>query len=252
METLFIGRNIIFLNQTDSTNSYAINMLKNVNLTEGTIVQTEHQTNGRGQRGSSWNTDKSSNLTASLIIKPTFLNFNNHHFLYQISALACYDALSETLNSSQFDIKIKWPNDILVNNLKIAGILIENNISNSKINWSVIGLGLNINQTNFDDHYKATSLKKLCNESKDINALLELFCKHFEKYYLMLKSNKFNQIKENYLNCFFGLNNWMNFEINGRQEQFFVEGISDSGLLQLKSKSENTLCFDVKSIKWKY
>jgi len=252
METLFIGRNVIFLDYTESTNSYAIDMLKNVNLAEGTIIQTSHQTNGRGQRGNAWNSEKSANLTASLIIKPTFLDLKNQYFLYQISALACYDALTEILNKSHFDIKIKWPNDILVNNLKIAGILIENNISNSKVNWSVIGFGLNINQINFDDHYKATSLKKLCNESKDINALLELFCKHFEKYYLMLKSNKFNQIKENYLNCFFGLNNWMNFEINGRQEQFFVEGINDSGLLQLKSNSENTLCFDVKSIKWKY
>jgi BirA family biotin operon repressor/biotin-[acetyl-CoA-carboxylase] ligase len=252
METLFIGRNVIFLDYTESTNSYAIDMLKNVNLAEGTIIQTSHQTNGRGQRGNAWNSEKSANLTASLIIKPNFLDLKNQYFLYQISALACYDALTEILNKSHFDIKIKWPNDILVNNLKIAGILIENNISNSKINWSIIGFGLNINQINFDDNYKATSLKKLCNESIDITMMLQLFCKHFEKYYLMLKSNKYNQIKENYLNCFFGLNNWINFEINGRQEQFFVEGINDSGLLQLKSNSENTLCFDVKSIKWKY
>ena len=252
METLFIGRNVIFLDYTESTNSYAIDMLKNVNLAEGTIVQTEHQTMGRGQRGNAWNTEKSSNLTASLIIKPTFLNLNNHYFLYQISALACYDALSEILNSSQFDIKIKWPNDILVNNLKIAGILIENNINNSKINWSVIGLGLNINQTNFDDNFKATSLKKLCNKDTDINVVLELFCKHFEKYYLMLKSNKIIQIKEGYLKCFFGLNNWMHFEIEGSTEKFFIEGINETGLLQLKSENGSLHYFDVKSIKWKY
>jgi BirA family biotin operon repressor/biotin-[acetyl-CoA-carboxylase] ligase len=252
METLFIGRNVIFLDYTESTNSYAINMLKNVNLAEGTIIQTSHQTNGRGQRGNAWNSEKSANLTASLIIKPNFLDLKNQYFLYQISALACYDALTEILNKSHFDIKIKWPNDILVNNLKIAGILIENNISNSKINWSIIGFGLNINQINFDDNYKATSLKKLCNESIDITMMLQLFCKHFEKYYLMLKSNKYNQIKENYLNCFFGLNSWMSFETEGNTKQFFIEGINEGGLLQLKAENGSIHYFDVKSIKWKY
>ena len=153
METLFIGRNIIFLPQVNSTNSYAIEMLKNVNLAEGTLVHTAEQTEGRGQRGSVWKTEKTSNLTASLVLKPTFLDLKNQHYLYQISALACYDALAELLDSSQFDIKIKWPNDILVNKQKIAGILIENNISNTQLSWSVVGVGFNVNQTIFDRLY---------------------------------------------------------------------------------------------------
>lgn len=252
METLFIGRNIIFLPQVNSTNSYAIEMLKNVNLAEGTIVHTAEQTEGRGQRGSVWKTEKTSNLTASLVLKPTFLDLKNQHYLYQISALACYDALAELLDSSQFDIKIKWPNDILVNKQKIAGILIENTVSNAQLSWSVIGVGFNVNQTIFDEQYNATSLKVLLKREVIVESILELFCKHFEKHYLHLKNNKFDQIKADYLKHFFRLNNWMDFEIEGEIKTMFVQGMSDDGLLCLKDNYERSHYFDVKQIKWMY
>lgn len=252
METLFIGRNIIFLPQVNSTNSYAIEMLKNVNLAEGTIVHTAEQTEGRGQRGSAWKTEKTSNLTASLVLKPTFLDLKNQHYLYQISALACYDALAELLDSSQYDIKIKWPNDILVNKQKIAGILIENTVSNAQLSWSVIGVGFNINQTIFDEQFNATSLKVLLSHTITVESVLGLFCKHFEKYYLQLKNNKFDQIKVDYLKHFFRLNNWMDFEIQGEIKTMFVKGMSDDGLLWLKDKYERSHYFDVKEVKWLY
>ncbi|MDO8999086.1 MAG: biotin--[acetyl-CoA-carboxylase] ligase [Bacteroidota bacterium] len=250
METLFIGRNIIFLPQVNSTNSYAIELLKNVNLVEGTVVHTADQTNGRGQRGSVWSTEKTSNLTASLIIKPTFLELKYQHYLYQIAALACYDVLAELLDTSQFDIKIKWPNDILVNNKKIAGILIENNISKTQISWSVIGVGLNINQTIFDESINAVSLKTLTDKTFEIEMILKLFCENFEKYYLQLKNNKLTQIKTEYLKHFFRINNWMDFEINNSTHTLLVKGSSDRGLLLLENKSGKQLEFDVKEIKW--
>jgi BirA family biotin operon repressor/biotin-[acetyl-CoA-carboxylase] ligase len=252
METLFIGRNIIFLPQVNSTNSYAIEMLKNVNLAEGTLVHTAEQTAGRGQRGSVWKTEKTSNLTASLVLKPGFLDLKNQHYLYQISALACYDALAELLDSSQFDIKIKWPNDILVNKQKIAGILIENTVSNSQLIWSVIGVGFNVNQTIFDEQYNATSLKVLLEKDILVDSVLELFCKRFEKYYLQLKNNKFDQIKADYLNHFFRINSWMDFEIDGEIKTMYVQGISDDGLLWLKDNYERSHFFDVKQLKWLY
>ncbi|MEI8136644.1 MAG: biotin--[acetyl-CoA-carboxylase] ligase [Bacteroidota bacterium] len=252
METLFIGRNIIFLPQVNSTNSYAIEMLKNVNPAEGTVVHAAEQTEGKGQRGSVWKTEKTSNLTASLIIKPTFLELKNQHYLYQISALACYDSLTELLDSSQFDIKIKWPNDILVNKQKIAGVLIENNIANGQLSWSVIGFGINVNQTIFDEGFNATSLKLLLKKDIDIKQLLELFCSHFEKRYLQLNNNKFDLIKEDYLSRFFRINNWVDFEIDGYQRSLFVEGINAHGLLWLKDNNEKCIYLDVKQVKWLY
>lgn len=206
METLFIGKNLIFLPEIDSTNSYAINLLKNVKLPEGTVVHTANQLKGKGQRGSHWNSEAGMNVTASIILKPGFLDLKNQFYLYQIAALACYDAMAEILDSSQFDIKIKWPNDILVNSRKIAGILIETNIQNNRLNWCVAGFGINVNQTDFGDLQTATSIKQLTTKEFLPTEVLKSLCRYFEKYYLALLNNKFEEINQNYLKHFFGLN----------------------------------------------
>lgn len=254
METLFIGKNIIFLPETESTNSYATHLLKNVNPAEGTVVHTANQTRGRGQRGNAWNAEPASNLTASIILKPAFLGLKNQFFLYQITALACYDTMAEILNNSHFDIRIKWPNDVLVNKHKIAGILIENIIGNSTIEWSVIGVGINVNQLNFVRGMNATSLRMLLLNDKPfpVKEILLRLCAHLEKYYLALKNNKTEWIKEQYLQKMFGLNAWLNFEVEGKVKNLLVKGLSDTGLLVLKDGIGRVLEADVKDVKWLY
>ena len=205
METLFIGKNLIFLPAIDSTNSYAINLLKNVKLPEGTVVHTANQLKGKGQRGSHWNSEAGMNVTASVILKPVFLDLKNQFYLYQIAALACYDAMAEILDSSQFDIKIKWPNDILVNRRKIAGILIETTIQNNLLNCCVAGFGINVNQTHFGDLQKATSLKLLSHKEFLPTDVLKTLCRYVEKYYLALINSNYEEINQNYLKHFFGL-----------------------------------------------
>jgi BirA family transcriptional regulator, biotin operon repressor / biotin---[acetyl-CoA-carboxylase] ligase len=252
MDTLFIGRNLIFLPETHSTNTYATTLLKNVNLVEGTLVHTNHQTKGRGQRGSSWNGEPGSNITASVLLNPFFLELKNHFFLYQITALACYDTTAELLANSQFDIKIKWPNDILVNKNKVAGILIENTILGNRMSWSVIGIGLNINQQLFDEDKKATSIKLLTKKTQEIDVVLSRLCFHLEKYYLQLKNKKFEEINDNYLSHFFGINSFMDFELFGEQKKLFVKGISEKGLLLLEDTDGSIIEMDVKQVKWIY
>ncbi len=250
METLFIGRNIIFLPEIDSTNSYATELLKNVNVVEGTVVHTSNQTQGKGQRGNSWEAEAASNVTASIILKPNFLELRNKFFLYQIAALACYDVMAELLNSSQFDIKIKWPNDILVNKKKIAGILIENSINASVISYSIIGIGINVNQKAFNEVLNATSLSKLLNKEIELGSVLKLVCKHLEKYYLQLKCNKLNEISEIYLSRLYGLNCKMDFEIDTEIKTCLVKGISNEGLLILEDELTKEIKYDIKEIKW--
>lgn len=250
METLFIGSNIIFLPEVNSTNSYAIELLKNVNVVEGTVIHAAHQTQGKGQRGNSWEAQIASNLTTSIVLKPSFLELKNQFFLYQITALACYDLMAELLNNSQYDIKIKWPNDILVNKKKIAGILIENSITHSTLNYSVIGIGININQLFFKDGINATSLNTICNKEFDINVILKLLCKHLENYYLKLKNNKFDIITQSYLEHLYGINSWLNFEIKNELKTFLVKGINKNGLLILQDKIGNETDYDLKEIKW--
>jgi len=250
METLFIGCNLIFLPEVDSTNSYATELLKNVNVSEGTVIHTPNQTQGKGQRGNSWNAEIASNVTASIILKPVFLNLQNQFYLYQIAALACYDVMAEILGNSQFDIKIKWPNDILVNSKKIAGILIENSLNTTSINYSVIGVGINVNQTSFNEGINATSITNLIDEKIELNLVLTQLCRHLEKYYLQLKNNKFKEILKVYLSHLFGLNNWINFEINNTKKLCLVKGINNTGLLVLEDELGEEKSYDVKELKW--
>jgi BirA family biotin operon repressor/biotin-[acetyl-CoA-carboxylase] ligase len=252
METLFIGKNIIFLPDIHSTNSYAIDLLKNVNLPEGTVVHTAHQTHGKGQRGAGWITEPGRNLTASVILKPGFLAIKNQFFLYQVAALACYDAMAELLDNSQIDIKIKWPNDILVNKKKIGGVLIENNLHNNHINWCVLGIGLNVNQEIFDNTLNAVSLKLLDGKTRDIGDVLKAVCRHLEKHYLSLLNTKLPLIKEKYLKRLYGLHEHLNFEIGGVSKIMLVKGLGTTGLLLLEDGSGREIEVDVKEVKWLY
>lgn len=249
METLFVGQNAIFLPEVESTNSYATALLKNVNLPEGTLVYSNNQTKGRGQRGNSWISGPGLNLAASYVLKPTFLSVDKLFFMYVVSALAVHDLMSETLNSGQFDIKIKWPNDILVNSKKIAGILNENIISNTTANTTVIGIGININQEEFNGVENATSLALLSLVKHDINAILRSLSIHLEKYYLQLKNKQFDPLLQMYYKHFYKIGEEQMFIINGETKKLLIKGINDKGLLHLTNTLKDHY-FDVKEVKW--
>jgi BirA family biotin operon repressor/biotin-[acetyl-CoA-carboxylase] ligase len=252
MDTLFIGKNTIFLPRTSSTNSHAIELLKNVNPPEGTVIHAYEQTEGKGQRGNRWEAQPGLNITASVILKPAFLPINKRFFLYQVVALACHDALSEILNDGQIDIKIKWPNDILVNGKKIAGILIENYIQNNVINWCVAGLGVNVNQRHFGELEKATSVNLITGKTVDIQHVMQAICAHLEKYYLALKNDHFDFVSQQYLDCLYGLNAKLNFEYAEKIVTFTVRGVSAEGLLLLEDENSKRVEADVKELKWRY
>lgn len=250
METLFVGTNIIFLPEVDSTNSYAIGLLKNVNLPEGTVVHTAHQTAGRGQRGNVWNTLPHADITASIVLNPVFLPLKKQFFLYQVAALACYDVLAEILNGSHNDIKIKWPNDILVNGKKIAGILIENVVMNGAIARSVVGIGLNIARRTFPPGVNATSLEALTGKTFQRDEILRRLCYHLEKNYLFLRSGKSEELCQRYLTRLFAKDEWRDFENGGSPTSYFVKGVDKHGYLLLMDKDGKEHSFDVQEIKW--
>ena len=154
------------------------------------------------------------------------------------------------ITMTKYDIEIKWPNDILVNKKKIAGILIENVITHSTLNYSVIGIGINVNQLHFNEGINATSLKTIFNKEFEISTILKQLCKHLENYYLKLKNNKFDIITQSYLEHLYGINSWLNFEIKNELKTFLVKGINKNGLLILQDKIGNETDYDLKEIKW--
>ncbi len=248
MATLFIGQNKVFLPVAESTNSYAIDLLKNVNAIEGTVVYTHNQTKGKGQRGNLWITEPQRNATFSLILKPTFLNPNNSFYLSKITALALYDVLTEILSGGQFDIKIKWPNDIMVNNKKIAGVLIENSVSADVLQWCVVGVGINVNQKEFGEIKGATSLYLLCQKTMEVEDVIDHFYTHFEKWYLRLKKVELKLIDETYHKHLLGMGKMNTFEKDGQRFKAKVIGVNESGLLILEAEDGSRKNHDIKEV----
>jgi BirA family biotin operon repressor/biotin-[acetyl-CoA-carboxylase] ligase len=246
-----MGKNMLFLPEVDSTNTYAMDLLRNVNVLEGTIIYTHNQTEGKGQRGSVWLSEASKNMTLSAILLPKFLTINQSFYLSKIAAIASYDLLAEILNPSQYDIKIKWPNDILVNKKKIAGILIENNFNGDHILQTVIGIGLNVNQEYFFElNSTATSIKIESGNDYEIQDIIELFCSKLEKWYLKLKENKFEFIQSTYMAHLYGIFQVKKFEDHaGHPFLAEIVNVEENGKLTLKDLNNQLASYDIKEIK---
>ncbi|MHB8260663.1 MAG: biotin--[acetyl-CoA-carboxylase] ligase [Bacteroidia bacterium] len=249
MNTLFVGQNIIDLDEIESTNTYATNLIKEKQAVEGTLIFSKKQTKGRGQLGNAWQSEEGKNLTFSLILHPVFLSIEKQFYLSKITSLAVFGMLTEFLNIRRYGIKIKWPNDILVNNNKIAGILIENILRGNFLQSSVIGVGININQLNFTGiNKRATSLAVLLKKEFNLKDLLQLFCKHFEALYLIVKQGNFDKINQVYLKQLYGFNEWANYSTFQKTITAKITSVEESGLLVLTNKQQEVLKFNFKEV----
>jgi len=245
--TLFTGRQLVFVPECHSTNSLASELASKSILSEGTVVITSNQTAGRGQRGNTWETVAGMNLTFSILLKPTFLSIKNQFNLTITTSLAVADFLKE---QSVEEVKIKWPNDILAGKKKICGILIENTIQQETIHQSIVGIGLNVNQNNFNSPL-ATSLAIIASKASDLNEMLNSLLEKFEKRYLQLRSGKLAELKSEYLKNLFGFGEPQVFISNGKEFEGIIEGVDENGELKV---SDNGIVsfFKLKDIVLKY
>jgi len=146
---------IIKLSAIDSTNSYLLKLIKEVEVEDSTIVVTDQQTEGRGQMGTHWVSSPQKSLTFSIFKRFDDLSIQQQIYL----SFAVSIGVKNTLEFYKIpEISIKWPNDIMSHSKKLAGILIENQTKHSKITSSVIGIGMNVNDENLDHLPNATSL----------------------------------------------------------------------------------------------
>lgn len=183
--------NIIKINAITSTNNYLKEKLSNAACKDGDLIWTKHQTEGRGQRNKSWKSE--SNKSLSLSIYKTFEGKTPQYPFEISSAVAC--AIIQTLSSIGIPgLNIKWPNDILSCDHKIGGILIENTYKYSRLNETIIGLGLNINQEKFDSLPNAGSLFMITQRKWDIETVLNSLIQHLENvlFYDLLDHEKQN------------------------------------------------------------
>ena len=230
-KTLFTGQIIKYLPSCQSTNDEASGLIARTDPPEGTIVVTDHQTAGRGQRGNVWEAQPGQNLTFSLILKPTFLRATDQFWLNMAVSLGITDTLHPIVGDA---LRIKWPNDVYVGDRKLGGILIENTLHGSVIAGSVIGIGLNINQTEFG-HPTATSAQRQTPlpNGYDLPGLLCSLCEHVEQRYLQLRSDQRNTLKVSYLNLLYCYQKSAFYKTNDRIFQGTIVGIDPSGQLAI-------------------
>lgn len=178
----------IRLEETDSTNRY-LNTLctqRREAVDEFTTVSAAYQTSGKGQRGNSWEADAGRNLLFSTLMRPTFIHAKEQFVISQIVSLSVKDELTQLVD----DISIKWPNDIYWRDLKIAGILIENDLNGSYIARSICGVGLNVNQDSFSsDAPNPVSLKQITGKEYDVLELLTAIIRRLERDYNALRTD---------------------------------------------------------------
>lgn len=241
-----LGSKIIQLDTVDSTNNFAANLLSRGELVHGTVIMADEQTNGRGQRGSDWITQPAMNLTVSFFVIHDNLAVNRQSSINQWVSLAILDLLKK----HKISASIKWPNDILVNDKKIGGVLIENQLSQNTIKSSIIGIGLNVNQTDFHV-LNATSIQTECKSFLPLNLVLLEFIESMNSCMKLLEQNNFEELKELYHSNLWRLNEPTQVKVKDELKTGIIKGTTDFGLLILELDGAEQH-FDLKEVSFVY
>lgn len=243
--TLFLGKDLLYLPECHSTNDVALQKYNNKEAGEGSIIITDRQTAGRGQRGNQWFSEPHQNLTFSLVLTPHFLSPREQFGLNMAMALGIRAGLSPFVP----DVLVKWPNDIVhPMQGKLGGILIENTITHRRIELAIIGIGLNINQTVFA-HHNACSMAAIKGATLDKERVFESVVTHIEKFYLLLKNEGAQQLKARYLSHLFRLGQLSLYD-DGEKFQGTITGISEEGKLIIKKEKGSIAEYAFKEVRF--
>ena len=244
-KTLFCGQIVKYLPSCQSTNDEASALIAQIEPPEGYVVVTDNQMAGRGQRGNVWLAKPKQNLTFSLILKPAFLLATEQFWLNMAVSLGVYDALHPLIGDF---LRVKWPNDIYAGDKKLGGILLENTLYGYNIAWSIVGIGLNINQTEFN-YSTATSLQLQAPfpDGYDLPGLLGSICEKIEQRYLQLRSGQRETLKNSYLQILYRYQETHTFESDGQRFQGTIVGVDEVGRLRI-STAGTTRVFGFKEV----
>lgn len=245
--TLFLAKQVISMPSCHSTNEVARQMAQKADTLEGTVVICDNQTQGRGQRGNGWEAKPGENLTLSVVLRPGFLQVQDQFFLNIMTSLAVRQTVQHFLPAAA--VKVKWPNDVLVDNRKIAGTLIENGINRNRIEYVVVGIGLNVNQAGFDAP-RATSFYKESGDKLNQQSVFEHLMAALESCYLRLKATRLTEVKAEYLQYLFGYRQKRNYRTEYRFEGV-IEDVTSSGHLVVSDKKGRSE-YDLKEIEFIY
>ncbi|HET7119489.1 MAG TPA: biotin--[acetyl-CoA-carboxylase] ligase [Hanamia sp.] len=236
------SKKILILDSVDSTNNYAMALIRKEKSTGVKAVFAMEQTHGKGRNGKHWKSNKGDNIILSIPRQMQWLTVSQQFQLSVAVALGCYDLIIKYVPENIF---IKWPNDVFINDSKAGGILIENIIKGTLWQWTVIGIGLNINQEEFDDfNLKATSLKRCTKKTYHVLQLAEELHSFVLQRMEDLKSGNFLNMLKEYNHHLFARNKVVRLKKQNIVFETKIEGVSESGQLITKDILERRFNFD--------
>lgn len=239
---------IIKLNAIGSTNTFLKDLVLTSTIKNYTIVTAESQFEGRGQMGETWESKDGENLMFSVFVEHENFLLENSVYLNYVISLTVYDILQEY---KLLNLYIKWPNDILADSNKICGMLIENSISFSKIKYSIIGIGINVNQEKFSENInKVSSMKNILGMNIDKEILLGKLANRLKYEIENCIPENFLKIKDRYLSVLYRYKLPTMFQ-NKEGLMFMgkIVGVTSTGDLEVELSDESIQCFGLKEIK---
>jgi BirA family transcriptional regulator, biotin operon repressor / biotin---[acetyl-CoA-carboxylase] ligase len=230
--TLFVGKVLHHLPLVDSTNDFAKRLIANSKPIHGTVVLSYQQTAGRGQFGRKWETQKEEAIAFSLILtKPG--QFQQAFYLNKAIALAVQRTLQNSFPSQEPTCRIKWPNDLIIRDKKVAGILIENNYRGTEFQANVVGIGVNLNQNAFPAHLpQATSLWLEDGQQRNLDTWVQNLCFQLEKQLIRYYQFDYAAIDADYHKALYALDTTATLQLaNGTRVKEKILGVNPEGLL---------------------
>ena len=261
----------------DSTNAYLQRQQSECDI-RNWVVSTEEQTAGKGMGSNGWESEVGKNLTFSLAVDMSFLPAERQFLLSEAVPLGIVEVLDKYLEGMSYrtlpsidtlppivgrydmdgkasvsmpsKLSIKWPNDLVYENRKLAGILINSTIKANMMDVSIIGIGLNVNQMQFQDWpTHPISLKMITGQTYDLQPLMEQIADRILIKVEQLKSDP-AIIEQEYLKRLFRYRTWADYEVDGKIMRLFMTGIDPFGRLQLVDEALQSFSFDIKEIKF--
>ncbi len=238
---------IIQLPETGSTNNYAIELIAQQRPAEGCVIRADYQTSGRGTDTNSWESERGKNLTFSLILYPEFAA-DKQFILNKAISLGIHDFLSCELPGET--ISIKWPNDIYVGDKKACGILIQNSVIGNTLDYVVVGIGLNVNQTLFTGNVpNPVSMKMATGINYNLDVVLSKLLISIFRRYRQVMPGTFSEIETAYQAALYRRLEWQKYEVRGSELIAMITGTNPYGQLLLETREGEQLTCDLKEVK---
>lgn len=242
---MIIGSKLIFYRNIESTNNLAYGLVKSESVPEGTIIYTNYQSAGRGQKVNRWESEDGRNLLFSIVLFPVMVKPEDQFIISMFISLGICDFLKTLIPAC----KIKWPNDIYAGDDKIAGILIESSITGDSLNSSIAGIGLNINQDHFPVNVpNPVSLKMLTGKEFDTDLCLKNLAGFLDKRYKQLISDELSGIRNEYISSLYRLNEWHNYNTRNGIFSGRIISVTDTGCLNIELRNKEINDFSFKEI----